>query len=122
FAWLYFLTIPFVVIKDVAYLRYTLEHGGYVATYLGGGEHVEQVGVPIRALALLNMVAFLPYLIVETRRRYLQVAITSFLLVLVLELLVGVRGKFFIHLMFLWMVYNIKTGSSFKPVTAVAGA
>lgn len=122
FGWLYFLTIPFVVIKDVSYLRYTLEHGGYLATYLGGGEHLEQVGLPIRALALLNSIAFLPYLILEGRKRWLLLAIGSYLVVLVLELLVGLRGKFFINFMFLWMVYNIKTGSSFKPITAGIGA
>lgn len=120
FGWLYFLTIPFVVIKDVSYLRYTLEHGGYMAAYLGGGEHVEQVGIAIRAIALLNTMAFLPYLILENRKRLILVAIASYLAVLVLELLVGLRGKFFITFMFLWMVYNIKTGSSFKPITAAA--
>lgn len=120
FGWLYFLTIGFVVIKDVSYLRYTLEHGGYMATYLGGGEHVEQVGLPIRALALLNTMAFLPYLILENRKRLILIAMGSYLAVLVLELLVGLRGKFFINFMFLWMVYNIKTGSSFKPITAGA--
>jgi hypothetical protein len=122
FGWLYLFTIPFVIFKDVSYLRYALEHGGYLATYLGQGEHTEQVGLPIRAMALLNTAAFLPYLILESRRRLLWITIGSYLAVLVLELLVGLRGKFFINVMFLWMIYNIKTGSSFKPVTAAAGA
>lgn len=122
FGWLYFLTIPFVVIKDVSYLKYVLEHGGYLATYLGQGEHTEQVGLPVRALALLNTGAFLPYLVVESRKRPLLFVMATYLAVLVLELLVGLRGKFFINVMFLWMVYNIKTGSSFKPLTAASGA
>jgi hypothetical protein len=122
FGWLYFLTIPFVIFKDVSYLKYALEHGGYLATYLGQGEHTEQVGVTIRALALLNTGAFLPYLILESRKRPLLFVMATYLAVLVLELLVGLRGKFFINVMFLWMVYNIKTGSSFKPITAAAGA
>ena len=122
FGWLYFLTIPFVVFKDVSYLKYTLEHGGYIATYLSGGEHVEQVGNAIRAMALLNTMAFVPYLILESRKRPLLIAVVTYLAVMVLELLVGLRGKFFITFMFLWMVYNIKTGSSFKPITATVGA
>ena len=51
FGWLYFLTIPFVIFKDVSYLRYALEHGGYLAIYVGEGEHTQQVGLTIRALA-----------------------------------------------------------------------
>ncbi len=121
FAALYYLTVPFVVFKDISYLRYTIEHGGYLATYLNEGEHVAQVGLAVRSFAMLNAVAFLPYLILEDRKRPLQIAIASFLLVLTLELLVGVRGKFFIHLMFLWTVYNIKTRSSFTPMAAVVG-
>jgi hypothetical protein len=121
FGWLYLLTIPIVIFKDVSYLRYVLEHGGYLATYLGQGEHTEQVGLAIRALALLNTGVFLPYLILESRRRLLLITIASYLAVLVLELLIGLRGKFFINVMFLWMVYNIKTGSSFKPITAAIG-
>lgn len=122
FAWLYFVTIPFVVYKSGSYLKYTLEHGGYIATYLGEGEHLEQVGILMRALALLNTMAFLPYIVVERRVKFLSIAITTYLLVMVLELLVGFRGKFFIHLMFLWMIYNIKRGSAFKPIAGLIGA
>jgi len=122
FGWLYFLTIPFVIYKGISYLTYTMANGGYVATYLDGGEHLDQVGIVIRALALLNTMFFLPYLIVETRMRFVRIAIVSFLLVMVLELLTGFRGKFFINLMLMWLVYNIKRKSSFNPISGLLGA
>jgi hypothetical protein len=122
FGWLFLTTVPFVLFKDISYLRYTLANGGYVATYLDNGEHLDQVGLVIRALALLNTMAFLPYIIVESRKKQLLAAMTLYLMVMILELLVGFRGKFFVNLMFLWMVYNIKRESSFKPFTfAIAG-
>jgi hypothetical protein len=122
FGWLYFLTVPFVIYKGASYLKYTLDNGGYIATYLGEGEQLEQVGIVVRALALLNTMALMPYLIVETRTRLLWAAVISAMLAMVLELLVGFRGKFFIYLMFFWLVLNIKRGSSFKPITGVLAA
>lgn len=122
FGWLYVLTIPFVVYKSGSYLYYALHHGGYVAMYLHNGAVFKKVGLVVRAIALLNTMAFILYLIVEQRKNRLKLAIFVFDAILLLELLVGYRGEFFEYVIFLWMVYNIKTNSSFKPMTGLVAS
>lgn len=122
FGWLYVLTVPFTIYKSGSYLYYALHHGGYVAMYLHNGAAFKKVGLIIRAVSLLNTVAFMAYIIVEQRRQKLRFAIFVFIVILLLELLVGYRGEFFEFLTFLWMTYNIKTNKSFRPATGLIAA
>lgn len=117
FGWLFALTLPFVFYKDVSYLSYALHHGGYAALYFSNGAQEKSVGLFVRGAGLVNKTAFFTYLILEDRRSYLRVAIGVFVGVLVLALLTGFRGEFFENAIFLWMVYNIKIGRSFRPLT-----
>ena len=114
FGWLFCLTIPFVAYKDAHYLSYALHHGGYAALYFSNGAQEKSVGLIVRGIGLVNKTAFFTYIILENRRAYVRAAIFVFLGVLVLDLLTGFRGEFFENAIFLWMVYNIKVGKSFR--------
>ncbi len=119
FGWLFTLTMPFVLYKDASYLSYALHHGGYASLYFSNGAQEKSVGLVVRGIGLINKTAFFTYVILEDRRLFLRLAISVFVGILILQLLTGFRGEFFENAIFLWMIYNTKVGSSFKPVTGL---
>lgn len=119
FGWLFVLTIPFVIYKDASYLEYALTHGGYAGLYFSNGAQEKAVGSFVRGIGLVNKTSFFTYIILEQRKRRLKLAVMAYVSVLVLSLLTGFRGEFFENTIFLWMVYNVKTRNSFRPIVGL---
>ncbi len=110
---LFLATLPLYLYKNVYYLRYVMEHGGYLAIYLGS-EHIEGVGVLARVGSLLCMSAFTLYVFHETDARRARWAIIFFVLAFSIELLIGLRGKFFAIGIALALTYMLRFGGRFS--------
>ncbi|HEX5635572.1 MAG TPA: O-antigen polysaccharide polymerase Wzy, partial [Gammaproteobacteria bacterium] len=107
------LLLPFYLYKNYYYFSYIMASGGYLAIYLGT-EHIEGIGLPIRLGALLCLAAFTLYFFHETDRKKSRLALIFFLVVFSSELLVGLRGKFFVVMVMLFLFYKLRFGGKFS--------
>ena len=112
--YLFFLfTFPFLVIKDVLYLRYMMAHGGYYAIYTDYEGVVSSAGVIVRTLGAFATSAFLLIYLIETNPRRLTIVTSLYLLGSVGDLLMGYRGKVYTLVLMLWYLRNLKRGKPF---------
>lgn len=105
--------LPVYLYKNYYYFSYIMASGGYVAIYMGT-EHIEGIGILVRLGALLCLAAFTLYFFHETNRQKSRLALIFFVVVFSSELLVGLRGKFFVVTLVLFLFYKIRFGGGFS--------
>lgn len=105
--------LPIYFYKNVYYFNYIMSHGGYLAIHIGD-EHLVGVGKLVRAGALLCLAAFTLYFFHETDRKKSRWALIIFLVVFASELLVGLRGKFFVVSLIFFLFYKLRFGGRFS--------
>jgi O-antigen polysaccharide polymerase Wzy len=110
---LFLLFLPALIYKNVYYFNYIMSHGGYLAIYQDS-DHIEGVGFFARAGALLCLSSFTLYFFHETDRKKAGRALVFFLLVFATELLVGLRGKFFVAALVFFLMYKLRFGGKFS--------
>jgi|SRR5271157_756694 len=104
---------PFVAYKNYRYFDYVRSHGGYLAIYTDSSAVLSSAGSLVRGWSLIAYDAFIIVFVVERRRSRLIIVTLLFLAISTLELLVGLRGKFFVFLITLWFLRNLKTNGKF---------
>lgn len=109
----FLLFLPAYLYKNISYLSYIMSSGGYLAIYQDS-EFLEGVGMPVRAGALLCMAAFTLYFFHETDRRKARWSLLLFIVVFSSELLIGLRGKFFVAVLAFLFFYKIRFGGRFS--------
>jgi hypothetical protein len=105
--------LPVYLYKNVYYFNYMMAHGGYLAIYRGT-EHLEGIGTTVRLGALLCLAAFTLYFFHEADQKKSRRALIIFLVVFASELLVGLRGKFFVVSLVLFLFYKLRFGGKFS--------
>lgn len=108
FLLLFIVTSPFWLYKNLSYLAYAIANGGYLAIYQGDGEHLQNVGTLARLLSQLSFAAFICYFVYEPHKKRLIYTTTIFVIGSVIELLIGLRGKFIIQILGLVYLYTKK--------------
>jgi O-antigen polysaccharide polymerase Wzy len=106
--------LPFVAYKNYRYFDYVRTHGGYLAIYTDNSAVLDSAGTLVRGLSVIAFDAFIIVFVVERRRSWLIIVTVLFLAISTLELLVGLRGKFFVFLITLWFLRNLKTNGKFR--------
>ena len=104
--------LPLLLYKNIYYFNYIMENGGYLAIYQGS-EHLEGVGLLPRIGALLCLATFTLYFFHEPDRKKSRNALIFFLVVFASELLVGLRGKFFVTALIFLLFYKLRFGGKF---------
>jgi len=122
FFYIYISTLPFYIFKNVFYLSYIMSHGGYIAIYTNNGEHINSVGLPVRILSSLCFIAYIMYIMHEKNVVKLKYNIIVFMIVSVLELLIGLRGKYFVFLILNIFLYKKRKNSGFNPLKSIIPA
>lgn len=105
--------LPAYLYKNIYYFNYITAHGGYLAIYQGA-EHLAGVGSIARAGALLCLAAFTLYFFHETDQKKSRRALIFFLVVFASELLIGLRGKFFVVSLVFFLYYKLRFGGRFS--------
>ena len=108
------LSLPFAVYKNYVYFSYIRSHGGYMAVYLDNAEILQSAGSLVRLMALVGTTICLLLYLFERRPRYVRWILVAYLSVSVMDLLIGFRGKFFVQLIVLWFIHNLKNGKRFN--------
>lgn len=110
---IFLIALPFHFWKNYEYFEYVRSHGGYLAIFRSE-EHVAEVGFLVRAMSEVCSAAFLVYFVYERPR--LRLAVLSFLYIVVsmLELLIGLRGKVLLFFICLLFLYKLKRGTGFR--------
>lgn len=116
-------TLPFYIYKNVAYLIYVFTHGGYIAIYANNGEHLQSVGFAIRLLANVCFSAYLLYILQEYDYKRMMYVMIFFVSLSSLELLIGLRGKYFVFLLMNILLFKqrIKQGFNIAYLGFIAG-
>lgn len=114
FLWIFLATLPFYIYKNVAYLNYIFTHGGYIAIYANNGEHLESVGLVIRFLSNISLSAYLLYIFHEPNFKRLKYVMIFFVLLFSMELVIGLRGKYFVFLLLNILLYKQKIKKGFN--------
>lgn len=104
--------LPLLLYKNIYYFNYIMANGGYLAIYQGS-EHLEGVGMLPRVGALLCLATFTLYFFHEPDRKKSRNALIFFLIVFSSELLVGLRGKFFVTALIFFLFYKLRFGGKF---------
>jgi len=119
---LFWLLLPALIWKNYRYFDYIRSHGNYLVVFTDSEALKTAAGPCLRMLSLLATNAFtILYLMERKSSRSLSLALL-FTLVCVLELLIGFRGKFFLLLLTLWFIHNLKTGKKFRlPLLLMSG-
>ena len=112
--WVFFLLLlPMYLYKNLYYFKYIMDSGGYLAIYQGT-DHLEGVGTVVRIGALLTLAAFTLYFFHETDQRKSRLALILFVVIFASELLVGLRGKFFVITLVFFLFYKLRFGGEFS--------
>lgn len=111
--WMFVALLPIYLYKNLSYLSYVIASGDYLAIYQDRA-FVENVGIPVRIGALLCLAAFTLYFFHETSRKKSLTMLVLFLLIFSVELLIGLRGKYFIVALLLALFYKIRFGGKFS--------
>lgn len=114
FLFIFVITLPFYIYKNVAYLQYIFTHGGYIAIYANNGEHLQSVGLIIRFLSNICFSAYLLYIFHEHKLERLKFIMFFFLVLFSTELIIGLRGKYFVFLFLNILIYKQKIKKGFK--------
>lgn len=107
-------TLPFSVYKSYTYLSYIRSHGGYMSIFTDSQAVLQSAGTPVRIVALVGTSVLLLLYLFERRRRYLALLLALFFFVSIMDLLIGLRGKFFVQILVFWFIWNLKTGKRFN--------
>lgn len=111
---IYLGTFPFLLYKNIRYLMFIRNHGGYLSIYLNREGLLASVDPVTRLLAFVTGIAFvLIFLFEPSRRRTFWITFTYFV-VSALDLLIGLRGEVFTLLLTLWFINNLKKHKSFR--------
>lgn len=112
---LFLIFLPFDLYKKISYLKYIFSHGGYIAIYTGNGEHIQSVGSIIRILSLLSTLSYYFFFIAtENKKKLLYITILLFFPLSLLDLILGLRGKFFVFWLVFMLFYKFKFGGTFS--------
>lgn len=111
--WIFIALLPVYLYKNVYYFNYIMTHGGYLAIYQGV-DHVAGAGSLVRAGALFCLAAFTLYFFHEADQKKSRRALILFVIVFSSELLVGLRGKFFVVSLVFILFYKLRFGGGFS--------
>jgi oligosaccharide repeat unit polymerase len=114
FFFIFLATLPFYIYKNVAYLQYIFSHGGYIAIYANNGEHLQTVGFLIRFLSNICFSSYLLYIYSEKNVSRLKKVMIFFVGIFSIELIIGLRGKYFVFLLLNLLLYRQKINKGFK--------
>jgi len=107
---LFWLSVPVQLYKNYCYYQYAGEHGGYLALFLDRGGLVSSIPLPIRAISLISLPAFVGVFVLDERRKFLRLATAVYFTITAPILLLGSRGAIFGLILSLWYVAKIKSG------------
>lgn len=110
---IFLVLLPIYFYKNVYYFNYIVSHGGYLAIHRSD-EHLAGVGNFVRVGALLCLAAFTLYFFHETDRKKSKRILIIFLVIFGSELLVGLRGKFFVVSLVFFLFYKLRFGGRFS--------
>lgn len=116
------LTLPFAAYKNYIYLSFVRSHGGYMAIYTESKALLQSAGILVRSVAIVGTTVLLLLYTFERRKRYLLLLLSLFFAVSTMDLLIGLRGKFFVQILLLWYVHNLKTGKKFNFAPLLSAA
>ena len=118
----FILTFPFMILKNILYLRYMMAHGGYYAIYTDYEGVVSSAGFIVRGLGILGTSAFMLIYLLERSSRRITVVTTLYMVASIGDLLIGYRGKVYTLVLTLWYLRNPKQGKRFPlPTILFAG-
>jgi hypothetical protein len=115
------LTFPFLLYKNYQYFSYVRGHGGYLSVFTDSDAVLRSAGTLVRAVFLIATNLFFVVWVVERRRKQLWVVTGCFLVPLLIELMMGFRGKVFLFVIILWFLNNLKTGGRFRLLPLATG-
>jgi len=115
-------TLPFALYKNYLYLSYVRNHGGYLAIYTDREALLQSAGFLVRAVGLIGTSVLLLLYLFERRRGCMTMVLTLFFAVSAMDLMIGLRGKFFIQILVLWFIRNLKTGKKFNLIPLIFAA
>jgi O-antigen polysaccharide polymerase Wzy len=116
------LVVPFSFYKGFVYLMYLRAHGGYLAIYTNNSEVLAQAGFVVRSIALLGPTALIVAYIFETRKSMARLALILYIMLASLDLIIGMRGKFFSEIVTMWYLHNLKFNKRFHLLGLMVGA
>ncbi len=111
---IYFFSFPFLIYKNLVWLLFIRNHGGYMALYTMGDQFSSTVGPIPEFISLVAALAFLVIFIFETDRMRTYILTSSFLVAYALALIIGLRGKVFTFLLTLWFLQLMKRRKHFS--------
>jgi oligosaccharide repeat unit polymerase len=114
------LTWPVQLFKNYKYFEYVVQHGGYLALFFNHSAVTATVPFVVRAVALLPFPVFIAIFVFESRRRYLWITATLYVISTSVMLLMGSRGGIVTLVLTLWWITRIKSEKSPKIVYFVA--
>lgn len=113
YKWIFILLLPALLYKNIYYFNYISNNGGYLAIYRGT-EHLEGVGFLARFGSLLCLATFTLYFFHETDKKKSARSLIFFLILFSTELLIGLRGKFFVTALMFFLFYKLRFGGKFS--------
>jgi oligosaccharide repeat unit polymerase len=113
------ITLPFTAYKNYLYLSYIFAHGGYLAVFTQNDALIATAGFVVRTISLMGSSLFMAIVVMEHRTRLLAAVTGVFVLISVLDLLIGFRGKFFLLILTLWYISKLKSGRGFRLIPLV---
>lgn len=115
FLCLFILLLPFDIYKRVSYLSYIMSHGGYIAIYTNNGEHLESVGSIVRGISLISTLCFYFFFLSSNNKKLvLWITLLIFFPLSLIDLAIGLRGKFFVFWVVFILFYKFKFGGKFS--------
>ena len=110
---LFLLFLQAYIYKNIYYFNYITNEGGYLAIYQGT-DHIDGVGFFARFGSLFCLASFTLYFFSEVDKRKSLRALILFLILFCSELLVGLRGKFFVVALVFLLFYKLRFGGKFS--------
>lgn len=114
---LFFLSVPVQLYKNYCYYQYAQEHGGYLTLFLDRGGLVSSIPLPVRAISMISLPAFVGIFVLDRRKRFLRAATAAYFAITAPMLLLGSRGAIFGLILSLWYAAKVKSGKRARMYT-----
>jgi hypothetical protein len=116
----FYSTLPIQLYKNYAYYQFMQKHGGYLYFWTHHGDIVSSVPLFARAIVVINAPAFLAIFVFERRKKWIWLAVASYLSTTIVTLLIGFRSSVFVLVLVLWYIAKIKSTKKTRVVALAA--
>jgi len=107
---LFSLSVPVQLYKNLCYYQYAKDHGGYLVVFIDHGGMAASIPMAVRAISLISLPAFVGIFVLERRKQFLRTATAVYFAIAAPILLMGSRGGIFSLVLSLWYVAKVKSG------------